>query len=45
MDFTGADPNVDLSGIDSEALRQAAELSNRSAKESRSSPTRLRTPR
>ena len=33
MDFTGADPNVDLSGIDSEALRQAAELSNRSAKE------------
>jgi hypothetical protein len=33
MDYAGADPNVDLSGVDSEALRQAAELSNRSAKE------------
>jgi hypothetical protein len=33
LDFPVTDPTVDLSGIDSEALRQAAELSNRSARE------------
>lgn len=33
LQTTGVDPNAELTGVDSEALRQAAELSNRSAKE------------
>jgi hypothetical protein len=33
LQTAGAEPYADLAGVDSEALRQAAELSNRSAKE------------